>query len=110
MLKVGLIGCGHISETYFRSQNYFNNINIPIAVLLEGKFESVFKNRIRPRTNEFDFRETGESTKMIVISDGDMIRNSSSEKTGNVYPLGYDKFGEFIYPGNKTFLMNAKHY
>ena len=28
MLKVGLIGCGHISETYFRSQTYFNNINI----------------------------------------------------------------------------------
>ena len=28
MLKVGLIGCGNISETYFRSQNYFNNINI----------------------------------------------------------------------------------
>jgi len=28
MLKVGLIGCGHIAETYFRSQNYFNNINI----------------------------------------------------------------------------------
>ena len=28
MFKVGLIGCGHISETYFRSQNYFNNINI----------------------------------------------------------------------------------
>ena len=91
-------------------EEYFNNINIPIAVLLEGKFESVFKNRIKPRTNEFDFRETGESAKMIVISDGDMIRNSSSEKTGNIYPLGYDKFGEFIYPGNKTFLMNAMHY
>ncbi len=28
MLKVGLLGCGHISETYFRSQTYFNNINI----------------------------------------------------------------------------------
>ena len=28
MLKVGLIGCGHISETYFRSKTYFNNINI----------------------------------------------------------------------------------
>ena len=28
MSKIGLIGCGHISETYFRSQNYFNNINI----------------------------------------------------------------------------------
>jgi|TARA_B100000959_G_scaffold220745_1_gene233318 predicted dehydrogenase len=28
MLKVGLIGCGHIAETYFRSQKYFNNIKI----------------------------------------------------------------------------------
>mgnify|MGYP001162707681 FL=1 len=28
MLKIGLIGCGHISETYFRSRDYFNNINI----------------------------------------------------------------------------------
>ena len=31
MLKVGLIGCGHISETYFRSQDYFNNINITVC-------------------------------------------------------------------------------
>jgi predicted dehydrogenase len=28
MLKVGLIGCGHIAETYFRSQKYFKNIEI----------------------------------------------------------------------------------
>ena len=27
MLNVGLIGCGNIAETYFRSQEYFNNIN-----------------------------------------------------------------------------------
>ena len=91
-------------------EEYFDNPNIPVAVLLEGNFESVFKNRIRPKTDGLDFRETGENTKMIVISDGDMIRNSSSEKTGNVYPLGYDKFGKFVYPGNKTFLMNAMHY
>ena len=26
--KVGLIGCGHISETYFRAEKYFNNIKI----------------------------------------------------------------------------------
>ena len=57
-----------------------------------------------------DDKEYALSSEMIVISDGDMIRNPSSEKTGNVYPLGYDKFGEFIYPGNKTFLMNAMHY
>ena len=28
VFKVGLIGCGHISETYFRAQEYFNNIRI----------------------------------------------------------------------------------
>ena len=28
VFKVGLIGCGHIAETYFRSQKYFNNIKI----------------------------------------------------------------------------------
>ena len=28
IFKVGLIGCGHIAETYFRSQKYFNNIKI----------------------------------------------------------------------------------
>ena len=26
MKKIGLIGCGNIAETYFRSQEYFNNI------------------------------------------------------------------------------------
>ena len=26
MMNIGLIGCGNISETYLRSQEYFNNI------------------------------------------------------------------------------------
>jgi len=28
VFKVGLVGCGHISETYIRAQGYFNNIEI----------------------------------------------------------------------------------
>ena len=91
-------------------EDYFNNPDIPIALLLEGEFESVFKNRITPKNKGFDFMEMGENAKMIIVSDGDIIRNTYSEKTGNVYPLGYDKFGKFIYPGNKTFIMNAVHY
>ena len=91
-------------------KDYFNNPNIPIAVLLEGEFESVFKNRITPKKKDFDFKENSKNTKMIIVSDGDIIRNTYSEKTGNVYPLGYDKFGKFVYPGNKTFIMNAVHY
>ena len=26
--NIGLIGCGHIAETYFRAEKYFNNIKI----------------------------------------------------------------------------------
>ena len=28
VFKVGLIGCGHIAETYFRAHKYFNNFKI----------------------------------------------------------------------------------
>ena len=28
IIKVGLIGCGHIAETYFRAHKYFNNFKI----------------------------------------------------------------------------------
>ena len=28
VFKIGLIGCGHIAETYFRAEKYFNNIKI----------------------------------------------------------------------------------
>ena len=91
-------------------EEYFNSPNLPIALLLEGKFKSVFRNRIRPKNNNIEFREKSKNSKMIIISDGDMIRNNFSEKTGNIYPLGYDKFGKFVYPGNKNFIINCIHY
>ncbi len=91
-------------------EEYFNSPNIPIALLLEGEFKSVFRNRIRPKNNNIEFREKSKNSKMIIISDGDMIRNNFSEKTGNIYPLGYDKFGKFVYPGNKNFIINCIHY
>ena len=28
IFKVGLIGCGHIAETYFKAHKYFNNFKI----------------------------------------------------------------------------------
>ena len=27
-MNVGIIGCGNISETYFNSQNIYNNFNV----------------------------------------------------------------------------------
>ena len=92
------------------NETSFNKPNSAVAVLLEGEFESIFKNRITPKNSGFNFKEKGVKAKVIVVSDGDIIRNDVSNKTTNIYPLGYDRFAEFIYPGNKTFIMNAVHY
>ncbi|MEC9209193.1 MAG: gliding motility-associated ABC transporter substrate-binding protein GldG [Bacteroidota bacterium] len=86
----------------------FNKSQMPIAVLLEGKFESVFKNRILPKQS-INFKNKSKITQMIIVSDGDIARNSLSNN-GNIYPLGYDRFIKHTYPGNKKFVMNAIHY
>jgi gliding-associated putative ABC transporter substrate-binding component GldG len=87
----------------------FNKSELPIAVLLDGKFESVFKNRILPKQHSINFKENSETTQMIIVSDGDIARNSISNN-GDIFPLGYDRFIKYTYEGNKKFIMNAIHY
>jgi len=83
-----------------------------IAVLLEGKFTSNYKNRIPPslaNAKEIGFRENSEATSMIVISDGDLIRNQFHIPQGYPLPLGYDQYTRETF-GNKEFLLNAINY
>ncbi len=89
----------------------FNQRHIPVAVLLEGKFESVFKNRLPPTirdSKEIAFREKGVESKMIVVSDGDVIRNHVNPD-GTYMPCGFDRFSQQMY-GNSKFLLNAVNY
>ena len=81
--------------------------NIPVAVLLEGKFHSVYQNRVLPFP-EKTFTAEGKNNKMIVISDGDVIRNQL-DKNYQPLELGYDKWTNKLY-GNKEFLMNCVNY
>lgn len=86
----------------------------PIAVLLEGKFESIFKNRIPieiAENKEIGFKDTSVNTKMIVISDGDIIRNQVDGRGGKSFPLplGYDKYTRQTF-GNKEFILNCMNY
>ena len=84
----------------------FNKGSQNLAVLLEGKFTSVYNNRVKP----FDLKDVkNESvpTKMIVISDGDVIKNEIDRNGPK--ELGYDsKLNQFF--GNKEFLVNAANY
>ena len=81
--------------------------NIPMAVLLEGQFHSVYENRVLP-FEEKGFRPVGAANKMIVISDGDVIKNQL-DKNFQPLELGYDKWTNKLY-GNKEFLMNCVNY
>jgi ABC-2 type transport system permease protein len=83
----------------------------PVAVLLEGNFESVFRNRRIPYVvvpDNFSFRERGEETRMIVVSDGDVIRNQFDQQ-GQPLPLGFDRFLNETF-GNRDFILNAINY
>lgn len=89
----------------------FNKPNMPLAVLLEGKFESVFKNRLTTMIKQdptINFREDGKESKMIVISDGDVMRNHINPD-GTYLPTGFDKYTSQQF-GNKKFLLNAINY
>jgi gliding-associated putative ABC transporter substrate-binding component GldG len=81
--------------------------HIPLSVLLEGKFSSVFENRVLA-FDDPSFQAKGKLSKMIVVSDGDVIRNQIDEK-GNPLELGFDKWTNSVY-SNKEFLMNCVNY
>ncbi len=83
-----------------------------IAVLLEGEFLSDFRNRIPPEianSKEIGFRAVSKETRMIVVSDADIIRNQFHIPDGYPLPLGYDQFTRETY-GNKEFILNAMSY
>ena len=84
----------------------------PIAVLLEGVFESHFKNRIPPAlagAKEIGFKENSEETSMIIVTDGDVIKNQFHIPDAYPLPLGYDQFTRETF-GNKEFILNALNY
>ena len=79
---------------------------LPFAVLLEGKFPSAFTNRVKPFKLAEDKTESW-NTKMVVISDGDIIVNQLDRN--RPLELGFDKMANAFY-GNKEFLLNTVNY
>ena len=88
-------------------QKQFANGEHATAVLLEGDFESIFKNRLNALSEKLPFTELSRTTKMLVISDGDIAQNQIIR--GVVLPLGYDNYEKRQY-GNKDFILNSIDY
>lgn len=92
----------------------YNKEHIPVAVLLEGTFTSLYWNRIPPEirdSKDIGFIASSEPVKMIVVADGDMIKNQVRKNGEQLtpYPLGYDRYTGQTF-GNKEFILNAMNY
>ncbi len=85
---------------------FYNKGNQTLAVLLEGKFTSAYKNLIKPVKLD-KMVDQSPSTKMIVIADGDVIKNNV-DRNGPT-DLSFDRSSNQEV-GNKEFLLNAVNY
>lgn len=106
------LGLLEMSQDYFASNNQPERV---MAMILEGKFPSAFKDQtpLQIKQNEsIAFKEKSKSTRMIVIADGDMAYNDVDFRGNRPMPLalGYDpQFRRVLYD-NKEFLMNCMNY
>jgi ABC-2 type transport system permease protein len=94
------------------NERVFNKGPLPVAVLLEGEFSSAFLFRIPPELAEnkaLGFRPKSKKTKMIVIADGDIVKNQFHFSQGYPLPLGFDQYTKQTF-GNKDLAMNAINY
>lgn len=80
------------------------------GVAMEGMFPKVFENRAIPEGVTGGVRDQEPKTaKMIVLSDGDILKNQVSAQDNSPFPLGFDRFSQQQF-GNKTLLMNMVDY
>jgi ABC-2 type transport system permease protein len=107
-----------------RDPRSFNKPDEPVAVLLEGKFDSYYKNKFLPdaikNSKRIGFKDQGKETKIIVVGDGDVACNlvrqgkngPDGKPTFQTSDLGKDRMNLLnpeIY-ANKTFLLNCVNY
>lgn len=93
----------------------FQKKNVPVSVLLEGKFNSLYSGRA-PRAlrdslaaMNYGFLDNSASpNKMIVVSDGDIAMNQYSASTGAL-EMGTNVFTGYTF-ANKDFFQNALDY
>jgi len=96
------------------SRSFFNKSNLITGVLLEGKFSSVFKNRMVEQTGfPAGYKLISESvpTQMAVFSDGGLLSNkvNRASKETKISPLGYDRVSKITW-GNRDFFFNLVQY
>lgn len=94
--------------------NLYNKKNLPVGVLLEGKFNSFYANRASAEMRQYfttaygSFQtQTDAPTQQLVVGDGDVLLNSFTKQ--EPFSMGYSRVQERTY-ANKAFLQNTLEY
>ncbi len=94
----------------------FKEPHLPLAVLLEGTFPSLYENRLSESMKEglqelgMTFKKESVPNRMLVVADGDVAYNFIVDKeNGTTMPLGYNRYERNMY-ANKDFLLNSIEY
>jgi ABC-2 type transport system permease protein len=97
--------------------DYFKENGKPeiMALLMEGQFPSAFKDQLPAQIKSdpnFAFREKSQPTSMIVVADGDVVRNAiiNTDQGPRPQALGYDRYAKRVVYDNKEFLLNCMNY
>jgi gliding-associated putative ABC transporter substrate-binding component GldG len=92
------------------SPDKFDKQNIPVGYLLEGQFTSYYKNRFLPDGfSKAEFIETGIENSLVVIADGDFVKNTVDPRNGSPLPTGFDPYMRQSF-ANADLILNAIQY
>ncbi|MDR1678518.1 MAG: gliding motility-associated ABC transporter substrate-binding protein GldG [Prevotellaceae bacterium] len=92
------------------SKTYFNTGYIPVAAALEGRFPSIFTNRMAPEgiVRRGKIQSESRPTRMVVVANADIIRNDVQNNGQSIIPMpmGYDRYSKQEF-GNRSFILNS---
>ncbi len=83
-----------------------------LALLLEGRFNSAYENRVSPAMMDgldqigASFKGEGEPSRILIVSDGDLAKNYINPTTREIQPLGFNQFVNYTF-ANQEFLNNS---
>ena len=79
---------------------------VPVAVSLEGTFNSAFAHRMMPDSIVSDepIRKQSVATRQVVVGSGSIIMNEVERN--QVLPMGYDRYNQIQF-SNRDFIANA---
>lgn len=94
----------------------FDQGPLPMAVLLEGQFSSMFENRMTEEMHnllssiDMEYTVSDTAGKVLLAADGDLIKNLYKPDTDEFSELGYNKYEQYTFKGNQDFVLNAVEY